>query len=187
MTMAHDGLNDKNPPEKAKKMDVLLVEVPGMKVASYRCDGPDPEEKAHKKLQAWARKNGLLNEKKEYHFFGFNNPTGLDGNPHGYELWLPLDRDVDAGDGIVIKEFEGGTFLSKAMTIGEFLSPGNGWDSLHPHLPWFSENDYEFAGDEFPFCLEETVLDNTVDNNQVAENHPDKSSTIVLYMRLRKK
>ncbi len=168
--------------DKAKKIDVVLVDVPGMKVASCRMDGPNPEEKAHEKLQAWARKNGLLNEHKPYHFFGFNNPTGLDGQPHGYELWLPLDRDVPASDGIVIKNFEGAPFLARTMTMAEFITPGKGWDLLHPGLPWFSENDYVFAGEAFPFCLEETVFD-----PQVAGRQPEESSPIVLYMRLKKK
>ena len=167
-------------------MDVKLIELKKMKIASFQCEGPGAEAKVHKKLISWAMKNDLLKEEKKYHLYGFDNPMMTKEKPNGYELWLPIDRDIKESDGIKIKNFEGGIFLAREMTLKNFFTPDLGWKLLHPNLPWMKENKYEIDWDKWPIGLEETIVDKN-DIGKTSDWSLDQSKIpMILYMRIKK-
>lgn len=56
-------------------LDVRIVKLEPMRVASVWAFGESPETEAHEKLRAWAGPKGLLADPKKYRIFGFNTPT----------------------------------------------------------------------------------------------------------------
>ena len=55
-------------------MDVRIVELEPMRVAFTRAVSSSPEKDAWATLEAWAEKNGLLDDPGKLKVFGFNNP-----------------------------------------------------------------------------------------------------------------
>ncbi len=93
------------------EMEVRDVSLGPMRVASFRGFGPNPEESAWRALVQWGQVRGLLGDLKARHFFGFNNPNPEPGNSiYGYEQWMVIGPEVEAGDGVEIKDFRGGLF-----------------------------------------------------------------------------
>ena len=125
-------------------MEIKVVELNPMKVASFQYVGENPEVNAFKEIIKWAQEKNLLNKDVKYHFFGFNNPIPSEDNPiYGYEVWLPLDDDFEGDDEIKIKEFKGGLFATTEMSFSDFLS-SQGWNVFHSAVKlWMKENMYE--------------------------------------------
>ena len=64
------------------ELDVRIVELEPMRVASFHAFGESPELKASKKLVDWAKPKGLLDAKGTHRIFGFNNPDPSPGSPN---------------------------------------------------------------------------------------------------------
>ena len=82
-------------------LDVRLVTLAPMRVASFYGFGPSPELVAWEKLMAWSRPKGLLDGPTRARIFGFNNPNPSAGSPnYGYEFWIEVgpEETVDAED-----------------------------------------------------------------------------------------
>ena len=164
-------------------MDIKVVELKPMKVASSHYIGENPEINAIKRLIKWAQSKNALNKNKKYHFFGFNNPNPSKDNPvYGYEVWMPLDDDVEGDDKIRIKEYKGGLFAVIEMTFSDFIS-NNGWNTFHSAESWMKENMYEY--DSTVQWLEEHIvtkkgIENFMKNNDLSE------WLIGLYMPIKK-
>ena len=83
------------------ELDVRIVKLEPMRVASAYGFGTSPEEEAWGKLLAWARAKDLLNE--DVRFFGFNNPNPSPGSPnYGYEQWMTVGQDVEPEGRVVL-------------------------------------------------------------------------------------
>jgi DNA gyrase inhibitor GyrI len=92
------------------ELDVRIVKLEPMRVASAFGFGEQPEYEAWEKILTWAKSVGIT-DFEGYRFFGFNNPSPSPGNPnYGYEQWMTVDADVQPGEGIDIKEFAGGLY-----------------------------------------------------------------------------
>lgn len=90
---------------------MVVIKLAPMRVASAWAFGPQPEEEAWQRLQAWAQTRGLLHE--HAHIFGFNNPNPAPGSPnYGYEFWLEIDTATEPapGEDIRIVDFAGGLY-----------------------------------------------------------------------------
>jgi hypothetical protein len=73
------------------KLDVRIVHLETMRVASAVGFGANPEEQAWNKILAFAKAKGLPEKPEETRFFGFNNPDPSPGNPnYGYEQWMTV-------------------------------------------------------------------------------------------------
>lgn len=165
-------------------MEIKVVELNPMKVASFQYVGENPEVNAFKEIIKWAQEKNLLNKDVKNHFFGFNNPTPSENNPvYGYEVWLPLDDDFEGDDEIKIKEFKGGLFAVKEMLLSDFFS-GQGWNVFHSAAEsWMKENMYEY--DRTVQWLEEHIVEKKDIDNFIQKN--DLSNwTIGLYLPIRK-
>lgn len=117
------------------KLDVRIVQLEPLRVASALGFGPSPEAIAWEKILGWARQNGLLPEgdatqpeTSGVRFFGFNNPSPSPGSPnYGYEQWMTVGPDVVGSGEIPIKEFPGGLY---AVTRCELRNIEATWKAL---------------------------------------------------------
>lgn len=93
------------------ELEVRIVKLEPMRVASAHAYSGTPEDDAFKKLVAWARPKGLTDDRETHRIFGFNNPDPSPGSPHyGYEFWIVVGPDVEPEGEIKIKEFRGGLY-----------------------------------------------------------------------------
>lgn len=116
-----------------EKIDVKIVKLEPMRVASAYAYGASPENDAQKKLIAWAKPRGLLNTTGQHRIFGFNNPDPSPGSPnYGYEFWITIGADVEPAGDIGIKEFNGGLYAITRCRIrnGAFDIIGVTWKKL---------------------------------------------------------
>ncbi len=130
-------------------LDVRIVELAPMRVASFLGFGESPEGLAIEKLMAWARPRGLLEGKPR--IFGFNNPSPSAGSPnYGYELWLAVGPEVQGDGEAQIKQFEGGRFAVTRCGPGpDVIFPA--WQRL---AAWVDASEYRARRD---LCLEEQI------------------------------
>jgi DNA gyrase inhibitor GyrI len=143
------------------EIDVRIVRLPRLRVASAHGFGPSPEEVAWDKLMTWAREKRLL-DRKDVRFFGFNNPNPSPGSPnYGYEQWMTIEADIEASGDIKIKDFEGGLY---AVTRCKLPSIGENWQAL---ARWCDTSPYEHAHHQwleeglspYPTPFEDVVMD----------------------------
>jgi len=79
------------------ELDVRIVKLEPMRVASFLGFGESPEELAWAKLIPWAKEKGLLDDPEKHRLFGFNNPNPSKGSPnYGYEVWIVIGPDIEA-------------------------------------------------------------------------------------------
>ncbi len=121
------------------ELEVRIVKLEPMRVASAYGFGDSPEGIAGKKMYTFARAKGLLDENGSYRSFGFNNPDPSPGSPnYGYEIWVPVGPDVKAENDIRIVDFKGGLY---AVTRFEGLSNmGDVWRQL---VRWRENSHYK--------------------------------------------
>ena len=93
------------------ELEVRIVRLEPMRVASVHGFGESPEGQALEKLIAWARPKGLLDDLEQHGVFGFNNPDPSPGSSnYGYEFWIVVGPDVGPEGEVSIKEFSGGLY-----------------------------------------------------------------------------
>ena len=138
-----------------KPLDVRIVQLEPMRVASAHGFGESPETLAWDRLTAWAKARGLWQDGTARRFFGFNNPDPAPGSPnYGYETWMTVGPEVQSEGEITVKEFPGGRY---AVTRCEVKFPGDdipntwkqlvAWVETSPHHParhqWLEEHFFQ--------------------------------------------
>jgi DNA gyrase inhibitor GyrI len=133
-------------------IDVRIVKLNPMRVASFYGFGKSPEMVAWEKLKAWASPKSLIDNSESYRTFGFNNPNPSSGSPnYGYELWLPIGNDVVPEGDIRVQDFSGGLY---AVTRFKGLDNiGEVWKKL---VTWQEKSHYKQAYHQW---LEELLVD----------------------------
>jgi DNA gyrase inhibitor GyrI len=92
-------------------LDVRIVRLGPMRVASVRAVGEAPESDAWGKLRTWAEPRNLLAESELHPVFGFNNPNpSRDRKDYGYELWIKVEPDIAPSAEVQTKDFAGGLY-----------------------------------------------------------------------------
>ncbi len=135
-------------------LDVRIVKLGPMRVASFLGFGPSPEELAWKKLFAWAKPRGLLDDREAHRLFGFDNPHPSPGSPnYGYEVWIVIDPDTEPGGEAKIKDIPGGLYAVTRCVVpkGRFDVIGSTWKKL---VLWVEDSHYKCGGQQ---CLEESL------------------------------
>ena len=115
------------------ELDVRIVELPPVRVASIWGFGESPEAVAWEKLEAWATPRGLLDDPERHPIYGFNNPNPSAGSPnYGYELWLQIDQDMQPDGDARIVDFDGGLYAVTLCEVptGNFEVIGETWKWL---------------------------------------------------------
>ncbi|MGD9101629.1 MAG: GyrI-like domain-containing protein [Anaerolineae bacterium] len=132
------------------KLEVRIVRLDPLRVASAYGFGPSPEGIAWDKLLGWVRSKGL--DLSQHRFFGFNNPDPSPGSPnYGYEQWITVGPEVEAEGEIRVQAFHGGLY---AVTRCESLETiGQAWKQL---FQWRETSKYKFAHHQL---LEECLSD----------------------------
>ena len=64
------------------ELDVRIVTLEPMRVASAHAYSASPEGEAWDKLIAWARPKGLLDDPQVHRIYGFNSPDPSPGSPN---------------------------------------------------------------------------------------------------------
>lgn len=151
-------------------LDVRIVTLPPLRVASFHGFGAGPEEMAMAKLEAWATARGFLGDKAEHRIFGFNNPEPSPGSTnYGYEIWITVGQDVTSNGAATLKEFGGGLY---AVTRCEVKDPGQDIPSTWKKLvAWCENSPYRMANHQW---LEEHVV--------MSLTHPPQQFVLDLYL-----
>lgn len=106
-------------------IDVRIVQLEPMRVASAHGFGESPETMAWDKLITWAKSRGLWQDGTPRRFFGFNNPDPSAGSPnYGYETWMTVEPEVASEGEITVKEFSGGLYAVTRCAVK------NPWDDI---------------------------------------------------------
>jgi DNA gyrase inhibitor GyrI/DNA-binding transcriptional ArsR family regulator len=135
-------------------LDVRIIELGPMRVASVREISKTPENDAWQKIQPWAEKLGLFNNLEKNPVFGFNNPDpSPDKEEYGYEFWIKIDPEIQPEGEIAVKDFSGGLYAvttTRLLVNDENVIPA--WKQLGE---WVKQSKkYDFG--EFP-CLEKAL------------------------------
>ena len=92
------------------ELEVRIVDLEPLRVASAYGFGEEPEYTAWEKILNWAEAQGY-DDLSKHRFFGFNNPSPSPGSPnYGYEQWITVGPDAVGDEEIEIKEIPGGRY-----------------------------------------------------------------------------
>ena len=135
-------------------IDIQIVELEPMLVASVYGFGESPEIQAFEKLEVWARPKGLLDDPETHRIFGFNNPNPSPGSPsYGYELWIAIGPEVTPEGDVRIEEFLGGLYAVTRCEVpeGQYQIITDTWMKL---VTWREGSKYKHANHQ---ALEESI------------------------------
>ena len=124
------------------ELDVKIVKLEPMRVASAYGYGPQPEGVAADKMVAFLKAKGLLEEYgTKIKHFGFNNPSPSAGSPnYGYEVWVTVPPEVEPEGDIRIVEFAGGLYAVTRFTNLELI--GQTWGEM---VKWRDASPYKMG------------------------------------------
>jgi DNA gyrase inhibitor GyrI len=127
---------------KMPDLEVNIVRLEPMTVASSRAFGSSPESKAWDQLRAWAEPRGLLEDLEAHPVFGFNNPNPTpDTEEYGYEFWISIDLGEEPSGNIEIKDFAGGWY---AVTFCRLTGDPNILESWKLLWAWVQNSEYKW-------------------------------------------
>jgi DNA gyrase inhibitor GyrI len=126
-------------------LEVRIVRLAPLRVASVHAFSASPEHDAWEKLMAWAKPKGLLEDLETHRIFGFNNPNPSPGSPnYGYEFWIVVGPEVAPDGEAKIKEFAGGLYAVTRCKGVENI--GETWKQL---ATWCEESKYRMASHQW--------------------------------------
>jgi effector-binding domain-containing protein len=130
------------------ELEVRIVNLEPMRLASAYGFGASPELQAWEKIRAFVEAKGI--DLETVRFFGFNNPDPWPGSPnYGYEQWMTVEPGVEPKGDVRIIDFPGGLY---AVTRFKDLSNiGEVWRQL---VLWFEDSPYKKSPRQ---CLEELL------------------------------
>lgn len=128
-------------------LEVRIVQMEPMRVASAHGFGTSPEEQAWNKILAFAEAKGI--DHKDARFFGFNNPNPSPGSPnYGYEQWMTVNSQVQGEGEVTIKEIPARLYaVARCEGLGNI---GEVWKQL---VLWFEDSPYK-KPPHYDQCLE---------------------------------
>ncbi|MBQ8150151.1 MAG: effector binding domain-containing protein [Clostridia bacterium] len=142
-------------PVQDEKLNVRILHLPPMTVASYHYIGKDPEEVVGDRVCRFIQESGLYEVKPDARMFGFNhpNPGILEDGLHGYEDWVTIPEDFPLPEDFTRRQFSGGLYAALTIRFPEFQY----WWELNKWVEASSEFDIDWRGDERTMggCLEE--------------------------------
>jgi DNA gyrase inhibitor GyrI len=137
-----------------KTIEVKMVQLEPMRVASFPMYGASPEDEGWKKLTAWAKPLGLLDEPDKHRIFGFDTagPSPSSEN-RGYEFWIELPAGFQPTGDVPIKTFSGGKYaVYRIPKVGDpFETIPGSWQAL---VLWQEDSPYKMGKAQ---CLERKI------------------------------
>jgi DNA gyrase inhibitor GyrI/DNA-binding HxlR family transcriptional regulator len=155
-----------------KEVDVRIVELEPMRVASVQAMSETPEHDAWEKMQKWAEPKGLLQNLKEHPVFGFNNPNPSPGKKeYGYEFWIRVGDDVEPEGDVKIKEVEGGLYAVATCNLkreleSEYFKEHGCLESWKKIVDWVESSKYKMGNHQ---CLEKATNPNAPDEEPILD------------------
>ena len=122
-------------------MEVRLERLETMRAAHVHAFSESPEEDAWKKMVAWAKPKGLLEEDSGTRVFGRNTYPTDSPEPHGYEFFLTVGAEVEAEVDIDIQEIPGGLYA--VLRFEGLENMKDAWERL---WNWIKESEHEHIG-----------------------------------------
>ena len=134
---------------------IVLVELPPLRVACFRAISRTPEDDALKVLTQWSEGVGVFSLPRNFGFDVDVTPEQAEAGLRGYELWFVVGERAMSSGAVQVRDFPGGRFA--AMTLHDpfadsFARIPAGWDALHE---WVITGGFELPG--ATLCLEELV------------------------------
>jgi DNA gyrase inhibitor GyrI len=119
------------------ELEVRIVRMAPMRVASTHGFGEQPELEAMAKMLAFLEAQGLRFE--DVCWFGFNNPNPSPGSPnYGYEVWATIGPDVETGREVQVKEIPERLYaVARCEGVDNI---GEAWQQL---VLWFEDSPYK--------------------------------------------
>ena len=140
--LAHSKRREK----ELTELEVKIVELEPMRVASFRAVSESPENDAFQKLYAWTQSKGLLDDLKKHPVYGFDNPSPSPGKKnYGYEFWIKIDDEYEDHE-VEIKDVPEAKYA--VTTCYNLKDIGETWKRLDE---WALINGYEMGEAQ---CLE---------------------------------
>ncbi len=103
------------------KMDIRIIYLPPVTVASSQFIGENPEDNAGEQLNSFIENSKLFEIKKDSRVYGFNNPSPKkDQQFYGYEFWVTIPDDMQVNAPLEVKKFEGGLYAAHCIKMGDF-------------------------------------------------------------------
>lgn len=151
---------------KEGDLEVKIIRLAPMKVASFRAISASPEEEAWKLVRKWADRLKLLDNPEKWSVFGFNNPDpSSDKKEYGYEFWVRITPEVELDDNLSIQEFPGGLYAvttTRLFPIEDGMIPA--WKRI---VEWVkSSKEYDFGSHQ---CLEKHLNPKATPENLILE------------------
>lgn len=140
-----------------KELDVKVVRLEPMRVASVRAISQTPENEAWEKMRRWAEPKGLLEDIEEHPVFGFNNPNpSPESREYGYEFWIRVGSDMEPEGEVTMKDFKGGLYAVTTCKLkeeleSEFFQKEGYLESWKKIVDWVKSSKYKMAEHQ---CLE---------------------------------
>ncbi|MFX1534906.1 MAG: effector binding domain-containing protein [Promethearchaeota archaeon] len=137
--------------EQKIDLEVRIVRLEPMRVASVRVISETPENDAWEKMRAWAEPRGLLDDLEQHPVFGFNNPDpSPERKEYGYEFWIRIGSDLESDGEVEIKQFEGGLYAVTTCNLyedmqSEFFQTEGWMPSWKNLVQWVKSSKYEFG------------------------------------------
>lgn len=135
-------------------MEVKIVHLEPLSVASFPAYGPEPEEEAWGRLVAWAKPLGLLDDPEKHRIFGFDttSPTPASEN-RGYEFWIEVSPGFQPQGEVKIKNISGGKYA-----VYRIPKVGNPWETIPSSwqalVLWQEDSPYKMGKAQ---CLEQHI------------------------------
>ncbi len=137
--------------EVMKELEVRIVRLEPMRVASVRAISESPEHDAWEEMRAWAEPRGLLENIEKHPVFGFNNPDpSPDQKEYGYEFWIQVEPEMEPEGNVQVKEFAGGLYAVTECNLkeeleSEFFEKEGYLESWKKIADWVKSSAYEFG------------------------------------------
>jgi len=124
-----------------KEMKPRLERLQTMRAVYVHASGAKPEEDAQQKILNWAKFKELL-DKPGLRLFGRNTYPTENPEPHGYECYLTLSKELEAyWDSIETKDVPGGLYATLRFT--DLTRIGEAWKTL---WEWIRKSGYIQVG-----------------------------------------
>lgn len=126
-------------------LEVRILRLEPMRVASVRVVSESPEVDAWGKLCSWAEPKGLLRDDTQHPIFGFNNPSpSPEIKEYGYELWIKVGADIESERGIEVKDFPGGLYAVTTCSLINDPSDRNIIETWKALWNWVKSSKYKW-------------------------------------------
>jgi len=137
-----------------EKLQIELVLLEPMTVASVSARGKSPENEAWKRMVSFAEPRGLFKDLTKHPVFGYNLLIAEDNSratspldeEYEYVFLIRIDPDTELDGGVEIGQLKGGLFAVTRCTLAH---PGGiqpsmvvGWQRLHE---WLKSSDYKIG------------------------------------------